>query len=124
MSNTLQQRRAPTSSLPDTDTRPLQPLSTPEYPADISPAVPSSVIRNLVGFTAAMITAPLSSYFLVLKMSGSTTWSGALAALVANVVLIGYIVVAYQEDVAERDGSRGVVGMEKTRVLGEEKKGQ
>lgn len=95
MSTTLHQRR-PLPTAPD--------LSTPPNTSDTSPAVPASVIRNLVGFTAAMITAPLSSYFLVLKTSGSATWAGALAAVVANVVLVGYIIVAYNEDVAERGG--------------------
>lgn len=98
----LQQRR-PHNASSEIDIRPLQPLSTFDNPADTSPAVPRSVIRNLLGFTAAMLVVPIGSYFLSLKtiFAGNATWSGALAAIMANVVLIGYIIVAYYEDTAE-----------------------
>ncbi|KAF1351158.1 hypothetical protein BDV97DRAFT_164563 [Delphinella strobiligena] len=72
--------------------------------SNISPAVPKEVIYKLLFFTFAMIVAPISSYFLTLNAvySGNSTYAGATAAIVANVVLIGYVIVAFQEDQADR----------------------
>ena len=38
---------------------------------------------------------------LTLCCSGSTTWAGASAAIVANLVLVGYVLVAMAEDQGE-----------------------
>ncbi|KIX98808.1 uncharacterized protein Z520_05269 [Fonsecaea multimorphosa CBS 102226] len=72
--------------------------------SDTTPAVPASVIYKLLGFTVAMICAPIGSYFLLLNtlFAGNATYSGAFAAIVANVVLIGYIIVAWREDDSEK----------------------
>ncbi|EXU96671.1 VMA21-like domain protein [Metarhizium robertsii] len=69
--------------------------------SNISPAVPKDVIFKLLGFTFAMIVVPISSYFLtvhtVFKV-GNSSLAGGLAALLANVVLISYVIVAMKED--------------------------
>ncbi|MCJ1375812.1 vacuolar ATPase assembly integral membrane protein vma21 [Loxospora ochrophaea] len=72
--------------------------------SDIAPAVPPAVIIKLLGFTAMMIVAPISTYFFTLRevFQGNSTYAGATAAVMANVVLIGYIVVAMREDQSER----------------------
>ncbi|RPA81369.1 vacuolar ATPase assembly integral membrane protein VMA21 [Ascobolus immersus RN42] len=65
--------------------------------------VPKGVLFKLLFFTAMMIVAPLASYFLTIDnvFNGNATYSGATAAVVANVVLIGYVIVAFQEESAE-----------------------
>ncbi|KAK8164148.1 VMA21-like domain-containing protein [Phyllosticta citrichinensis] len=70
----------------------------------IAPAVPASVIVKLLGFTLAMIALPIGSYFLTVNtiFRGNSTLAGGLAAVMANVVLIAYVVVAFKEDQTER----------------------
>ncbi|CAL3962179.1 unnamed protein product [Diplocarpon coronariae] len=70
----------------------------------IAPAVPAHVIYKLLGFTLAMVVCPIGSYFLTLNTVfgvGNSTWAGATAAVFANVVLIGYVLVAFNEDQTE-----------------------
>ncbi|EGX90559.1 vacuolar ATPase assembly integral membrane protein [Cordyceps militaris CM01] len=71
--------------------------------SDISPAVPQHVIMKLLGFTFAMIVVPIGSYFLTVHtiFKGNSSWAGGFAALLANVVLLGYIIVAMNEDDSE-----------------------
>ncbi|KJK83636.1 hypothetical protein H634G_00869 [Metarhizium anisopliae BRIP 53293] len=68
--------------------------------SNISPAVPKDVIFKLLGFTFAMIVVPISSYFLTVHtiFKGNSSLAGGLAALLANVVLISYVIVAMKED--------------------------
>ncbi|KAF1948807.1 hypothetical protein CC80DRAFT_296780 [Byssothecium circinans] len=75
-----------------------------DEPSNITPAVPSSVIWTLLYFTFAMVTLPLGSYFFSVRyvFNGNTTYAGALAALMANVVLITYVVLAFKDDQAEQ----------------------
>ncbi|RMZ90787.1 hypothetical protein DV736_g1994, partial [Chaetothyriales sp. CBS 134916] len=72
--------------------------------SDVSPAVPVSVILKLLGFTLAMVVVPLGSFFFTRQyiFSGSSIYSGGFAALMANVVLIAYVVVAVLEDQGEQ----------------------
>ncbi|KAF2636640.1 hypothetical protein P280DRAFT_521942 [Massarina eburnea CBS 473.64] len=76
----------------------------PSAPSNIAPAVPSSVIWTLLSFTFAMATLPIGSYFFTVKyvFNGNTTYAGALAALMANVVLITYVILAFKDDQAEQ----------------------
>ncbi|KAF1969017.1 vacuolar ATPase assembly integral membrane protein VMA21 [Bimuria novae-zelandiae CBS 107.79] len=74
-------------------------------PSNIAPAVPArSVIWKLLSFTFAMVTLPIGTYFFVANfvLVGNNTVAGALAAVMANIVLIAYIIMAYSDDQAEQ----------------------
>ncbi|KAK1834845.1 VMA21-like domain-containing protein [Podospora conica] len=73
--------------------------------SNTSPAVPLAVIVKLLAFTFAMIVLPIGSYFVSVDhlFKGNSTYAGALAAIVANAVLIGYIIVAMAEDQSDDD---------------------
>ncbi|KAJ5864452.1 uncharacterized protein N7529_006368 [Penicillium soppii] len=76
----------------------------PKSSSDVSPAVPTDVIYKLLGFTVAMVAAPIGMYFLTVNtiFSGSSTLAGGTAAVTANVVLFAYIYVAWMEDQEDR----------------------
>lgn len=60
-------------------------------------------------FSVAMFAAPLTAYYLSRErlFDGNPTYAGGLAAFVANVVLVGYVIAAFLED--QGDGqSQGV----------------
>jgi hypothetical protein len=72
-----------------------------------------------------MIVIPIGSYFLTVNTifqgmkspyiffialqridpAGNSTWAGAVAALLANVVLLGYVIVAMNEDKSDRENA-------------------
>jgi len=95
--SSLRQRQSTTVATPD-----AKPAA--DGPSDIRPAVSTSVIAKLLFFTIALVTVPLGSYFLSVKtiFNGNSTYAGALAAVMANVVLMGYLVVAIQEDQSDQ----------------------
>ncbi|RYP89650.1 hypothetical protein DL770_004228 [Monosporascus sp. CRB-9-2] len=69
-----------------------------------APAVPTDVILKLLAFTFAMVVVPIGSYFVTVNtvFGGNSSYAGGLAAIMANVVLVGYIIVAMNEDQSEQ----------------------
>ncbi|MCJ1437550.1 vacuolar ATPase assembly integral membrane protein vma21 [Xylographa pallens] len=51
-----------------------------------------------------MVAGPIITYYLTLNtiFRGSSTWAGATAAIMANVVLVAYVIVAMKEDQSDR----------------------
>ncbi|KAJ0121422.1 hypothetical protein N8I77_004369 [Diaporthe amygdali] len=80
--------------------------------SNIAPAVPMDVIAKLLAFTFAMIVVPIGSYFLTVNtvFKGNSTFAGATAAIMANVVLIAYVIVAMREDQSEQLENKGKEG--------------
>ncbi|RAL02923.1 vacuolar ATPase assembly integral membrane protein VMA21 [Aspergillus ibericus CBS 121593] len=71
--------------------------------SDVTPAVPTNVIMKLLGFSVAMVVVPIGSYFVMVDFGASATVGGIVAAVMANVVLVAYIYVAWKDDQAERE---------------------
>ncbi|KAI0966798.1 hypothetical protein F4678DRAFT_266903 [Xylaria arbuscula] len=89
----------------DKDDDDLQPSSSGVAgESSTAPAVPMDVIIKLLAFTFAMVVIPIGSYFLTIRtiFRGNSTYAGALAAILANVVLVGYVVVAMNEDQSDQ----------------------
>lgn len=57
------------------------------------------VLQKLIFFTLAMVVLPLSSFFVCQTfVTDNAVVCGGTAAILANVVLIGYIVTAFTEE--------------------------
>ncbi|KAI1312252.1 vacuolar ATPase assembly integral membrane protein vma21 [Mortierella claussenii] len=74
--------------------------STPSSSAPASTAVATSTLLKLAFFTVAMICFPIGIYFVTLDryFDGNATYAGISAAVMANVVLFAYVMVAVMED--------------------------
>ncbi|KAJ2614167.1 vacuolar ATPase assembly integral membrane protein vma21 [Coemansia sp. RSA 1365] len=90
----------------NTENNAAQPVKHAE--AESAPQIPGNVVGKLVAFSLLLLIMPILAYFLSLKLvfAGSTTPSAITAAVTANVVLAGYVYVAWVEDVDE--GSENV----------------
>ncbi|KAI0186007.1 vacuolar ATPase assembly integral membrane protein VMA21 [Xylaria flabelliformis] len=88
----------------DKDDEDLQSSSGTGEQSSTAPAVPMDVIIKLLAFTLAMIVIPIGSYFVTINtiFGGNSTYAGALAAILANVVLVGYVIVAMNEDQSDQ----------------------
>lgn len=106
--STLQQRRPQQAIASATNEKTLQPNTGS---SDTTPVVSASVIKTLLAFTAAMVVLPVGSFFVTVNtvFRGNSTYAGGFAALMANVVLVGYIIVAWMEDTDDQN-DKGVIG--------------
>ncbi|KAI1151037.1 hypothetical protein F4825DRAFT_424307 [Nemania diffusa] len=88
----------------DKDDEDLQSSPAAGGQSSTAPAVPTDVIIKLLAFTLAMVVIPIGSYFLTVNtiFRGNSTYAGALAAILANVVLVGYVIVAMNEDQSDQ----------------------
>ncbi|KAI1465722.1 uncharacterized protein F4812DRAFT_437308 [Daldinia caldariorum] len=96
----------------DDDLKPGSPGQQQQSGSSIAPAVPLDVIIKLLAFTFAMVIIPIGSYFLTVNtvFKGNSTYAGALAAIMANVVLVGYVIVAMNEDQSDQLATKKKVG--------------
>ncbi|RSH81456.1 vacuolar ATPase assembly integral membrane protein vma21 [Saitozyma podzolica] len=64
--------------------------------------VQPAVLYKLIIFALLMAIAPIGTYFSSLNYlwEGSTTLAAISAVVAANIVLVGYVVVAFREDAA------------------------
>ncbi|KAK6336478.1 vacuolar ATPase assembly integral membrane protein vma21 [Orbilia brochopaga] len=101
-------RRVKSTEKPSDDAAPAAPvlpkgMQAEKMRANPGPAIPAEVLVKLFGFTAAMLIAPIGCYYLSTNVlfPGSTVTGASIAAVVANVVLIAFVVVAMREDDGE-----------------------
>ncbi|KAK7756798.1 vacuolar ATPase assembly integral membrane protein vma21 [Diatrype stigma] len=92
------------SPIVDNHQQPSSSSSSSPPQSIIAPAVPLDVILKLLAFTVAMVVVPIGSYFATVNtvFKGNSSYAGGLAALMANVVLLGYVIVAMNEDQSEQ----------------------
>nr|XP_018266713.1 uncharacterized protein I303_00688 [Kwoniella dejecticola CBS 10117]OBR88871.1 hypothetical protein I303_00688 [Kwoniella dejecticola CBS 10117] len=62
-------------------------------------SVQPAVLYKLIIFAVAMAVVPIGTYYFVLSYTKGNTIASAIAAIItANLVLVGYIIVAWLED--------------------------
>ncbi|WVQ80890.1 hypothetical protein IAT38_002997 [Cryptococcus sp. DSM 104549] len=77
--------------------------ATARTPETMQPAV----LYKLVLFAFLMAFVPIATYFGTLSyvFDGSTTGSAISAIIAANFILVGYVVVAFKEDIPASPGA-------------------
>lgn len=72
-----------------------------------SQGVQPAVLWKLIIFSILMAVVPIGTYFSSLHylFDGSTTYAGIAAVIAANTVLVGYVVLAFREDVTSSGSS-------------------
>ncbi|EIW66581.1 hypothetical protein M231_02233 [Tremella mesenterica] len=62
--------------------------------------IQSAVLWKLILFAILMAVVPIGTYFSSLRFlfDGSTTFSAIAAIIAANIVLVGYVIIAFRED--------------------------
>ncbi|BGP31999.1 vacuolar ATPase assembly integral membrane protein vma21 [Rhodotorula toruloides] len=86
--------------------------AVPDGHADLS-----SVVTKLAIFTLAMVLLPIGTYYLTrdfLFGPHNLTYPAIAAVTVANLILVGFVYVAFREDQAEQDREKEA----KRRALG------
>ncbi|EEH19250.1 hypothetical protein PABG_01569 [Paracoccidioides brasiliensis Pb03] len=71
----------------------------------------SAALYKLLAFTVLMVCAPLGVYFGTVNrvFEGNSTYAGAYAAVTANLVVLGYILMAIWEDSGAEKSRKGDV---------------
>lgn len=61
--------------------------------------IPPAVLQKLIVFTGLMVLGPLAVFFLLQAAGADSLVSGGAAAVAANAVLIGYVYLAFNEEI-------------------------
>ncbi|ODQ61680.1 hypothetical protein WICANDRAFT_59763 [Wickerhamomyces anomalus NRRL Y-366-8] len=61
--------------------------------------IPKSVLNKLIFFTGAIIFFPLITFFLLQYLFGNSIVSGGMSAVVVNILMVLFIIVAFNEKV-------------------------
>ncbi|KAL1413250.1 vacuolar ATPase assembly integral membrane protein vma21 [Vanrija albida] len=73
-------------------------------PAAQAHGIPQDVLLKLFTFAVLMAIVPISTYFLTVKhlWNGNTAYAALSAVLAANIVLGGYVYLAFVEDASNK----------------------
>lgn len=70
----------------------------PEIVKEITTQTHQLVFFKLVIFSILVLVVPLSVFYITVSKGLDSTFAGILAAVSANIVLIGYIIIAFLEE--------------------------